>query len=96
VAASGHLKTIAVSLSKIANDLRWLASGPYCALAEIQLPETQPGSSIMPGKVNPVMCEAVLQVCARVIGNDASSRGLRHSSAISNSMSECPSSHTPC
>jgi fumarate hydratase class II len=71
VAASGHLKTIAVSLTKIANDLRWLASGPHCALAEIQLPETQPGSSIMPGKVNPVMCEAVLQVCARVIGNDA-------------------------
>jgi fumarate hydratase class II len=71
VAASSHLKTIAVSLTKIANDLRWLASGPHCALAEIQLPETQPGSSIMPGKVNPVMCEAVLQVCARVIGNDA-------------------------
>jgi fumarate hydratase, class II len=70
VAASGHLKTIAVSLTKIANDLRWLASGPHCALAEIQLPETQPGSSIMPGKVNPVMCEAMLQVCARVIGND--------------------------
>jgi fumarate hydratase, class II len=71
VEASGHLKTIAVSLTKIANDIRWLASGPQCALAEIQLPATQPGSSIMPGKVNPVMCEAVLQVCARVIGNDA-------------------------
>jgi fumarate hydratase class II len=71
VEASGHLKTIAVSLTKIANDLRWLASGPNCAIAEIHLPETQPGSSIMPGKVNPVMCEAVLQVCARVIGNDA-------------------------
>ena len=71
VAASGQLKTIAVSLTKVANDLRWLASGPNCAIAEIQLPETQPGSSIMPGKVNPVMCEAVLQVCARVIGNDA-------------------------
>ena len=71
VEASGHLKTIAVSLTKIANDIRWLASGPHCAIAEIKLPETQPGSSIMPGKVNPVMCEAVLQVCARVIGNDA-------------------------
>jgi fumarate hydratase class II len=70
VEASGHLKTIAVSLSKIANDLRWLASGPHCAIAEIQLPETQPGSSIMPGKVNPVICESVLQVCAQVIGND--------------------------
>jgi fumarate hydratase class II len=71
VEASGHLKTIAVSLTKIANDLRWLGSGPRCAISEIKLPETQPGSSIMPGKVNPVMCEAVLQVCARVIGNDA-------------------------
>jgi fumarate hydratase class II len=71
VQASGHLKTIAVSLTKIANDIRWLASGPNCAIAEIQLPETQPGSSIMPGKVNPVICESVLQVCARVIGNDA-------------------------
>lgn len=71
VEASGHLKTIAVSLTKIANDIRWLASGPNCAIAEIHLPETQPGSSIMPGKVNPVICEAVLQVCARVIGNDA-------------------------
>jgi fumarate hydratase class II len=71
VAASGHLKTIAVSLTKIANDIRWLGSGPRCAISEIKLPETQPGSSIMPGKVNPVMSEAVLQVCARVIGNDA-------------------------
>jgi fumarate hydratase, class II len=71
VQASAHLKTIAVSLTKIANDIRWLASGPHCALAEITLPETQPGSSIMPGKVNPVICESVLQVCAQVIGNDA-------------------------
>jgi len=71
VEASGHLKTIAVSLTKIANDIRWLSSGPRCAISEIKLPETQPGSSIMPGKVNPVMCEAVLQVCARIIGNDA-------------------------
>jgi len=71
VQASGQLKTIAVSLFKIANDLRWLSSGPRCGIGEILLPETQPGSSIMPGKVNPVMCESVMQVCARVIGNDA-------------------------
>jgi len=71
VQASGLLKTIAVSLFKIANDLRWLASGPRCGIGEIRLPETQPGSSIMPGKVNPVMAEAMMQVCAQVIGNDA-------------------------
>jgi fumarate hydratase class II len=71
VQASGQLKTIAVSLYKIANDIRWLASGPRCGIGEITLPETQPGSSIMPGKVNPVMCESVMQVCARVFGNDA-------------------------
>ncbi len=71
IQASGQLKTIAVSLFKIANDIRWLASGPRCGIGEILLPETQPGSSIMPGKVNPVICEAVMQVCARVIGNDA-------------------------
>ena len=71
VQASGQLKTIAVSLTKIANDIRWLGSGPRCGIGEISLPETQPGSSIMPGKVNPVMAEAVLQVCAKVIGNDA-------------------------
>ena len=71
VHASGLLKTIAVSLFKIANDIRWLASGPRCGIGEILLPETQPGSSIMPGKVNPVICESVMQVCARVIGNDA-------------------------
>ena len=70
VQASGQLKTIAVSLFKIANDLRWLSSGPRCGIGEIRLPETQPGSSIMPGKVNPVMCEAMMQVCAQVIGND--------------------------
>ncbi|MEA3188661.1 MAG: fumarate hydratase, class [Chthoniobacter sp.] len=70
VQASGQLKTIAVSLFKIANDIRWLSSGPRCGIGEIRLPETQPGSSIMPGKVNPVMCEAVMQVCAQVIGND--------------------------
>jgi fumarate hydratase class II len=70
VEASGHLKTIAVSLFKIANDIRWLGSGPRCGIGEIQLPATQPGSSIMPGKVNPVMCESVMMVCAEVIGND--------------------------
>ena len=71
VEASGQLKTIAVSLFKIANDIRWLSSGPRCGIGEIQLPATQPGSSIMPGKVNPVMCEAVMMVCSQVIGNDA-------------------------
>ena len=71
VQASGMLKTIAVSLFKIANDIRWLSSGPRCGIGEIRLPETQPGSSIMPGKVNPVMCEMLMQVSAQVIGNDA-------------------------
>jgi len=71
VEASGALKTVSVSLAKIANDIRWLASGPRCGLGEIVLPSLQPGSSIMPGKVNPVIPEAVLQVCAQVIGNDA-------------------------
>ncbi len=68
---SGVLKTTAAALFKIANDIRLMASGPRAGLAEIQLPETQPGSSIMPGKVNPVSCEALLQVCCQVIGNDA-------------------------
>jgi len=71
VEASGLVKTIAISLMKIANDIRWLASGPRCGLGEISIPATQPGSSIMPGKVNPVMSEMVLQVAAQVIGNDA-------------------------
>jgi fumarate hydratase class II len=71
VEASGALKTVAVSLIKIANDIRWLGSGPRCGLGELKLPATQPGSSIMPGKVNPVMCEMVIQVGAQVIGNDA-------------------------
>lgn len=71
VEASGELKTIAVGLIKIANDIRWLGSGPRCGLGEIKLPATQPGSSIMPGKVNPVMCEMLIQVGAQVIGNDA-------------------------
>ncbi|MFQ5669212.1 MAG: class II fumarate hydratase [Acidobacteriota bacterium] len=70
VEASGQLRTIAVSLMKIANDIRWLASGPRCGLGEIKLPATQPGSSIMPGKVNPVMAESVIQVVAQVVGND--------------------------
>jgi fumarate hydratase class II len=67
---SGALKTLAVSLTKIANDFRWLASGPRCGIGEIGLPDLQPGSSIMPGKVNPVMCESLLQVAAHVIGCD--------------------------
>jgi len=71
VEASGMLKTVAVSLIKIANDIRLLGSGPRLGLGELKLPATQPGSSIMPGKVNPVMCEMVLQVCAQVLGNDA-------------------------
>jgi fumarate hydratase class II len=71
VHVSGALKALAVSLTKIANDLRWLSSGPRCGIGEIGLPDTQPGSSIMPGKVNPVMCESVLQVAAHVIGCDA-------------------------
>ncbi len=71
VETSGALKTIAASLTKIANDLRWLASGPRCGIGEISLPSLQPGSSIMPGKVNPVIPEAVLMVAAQVIGNDA-------------------------
>ncbi|MDX1565179.1 MAG: class II fumarate hydratase [Phycisphaeraceae bacterium] len=71
VEASGLLRTIAVSLSKIANDIRWLGSGPRCGLGELILPAIQPGSSIMPGKVNPVICESVVQTAAQVIGNDA-------------------------
>ena len=71
VETSGQLKVIAVSLSKIANDIRWLGSGPRCGLGELKLPSTQPGSSIMPGKVNPVICEMAIQVACQVIGNDA-------------------------
>ncbi|MGC8551388.1 MAG: class II fumarate hydratase [Phycisphaerae bacterium] len=69
--ASGALKTIAVSLTKIANDIRWMACGPRAGFAEIEIPAVQPGSSIMPGKVNPVIAESLLMVCQRVIGNDA-------------------------
>src|SRR5262252_1972035 len=71
VEASAQLRNIAVSLFKIANDIRLLGSGPRCGIGEIQLPATQPGSSIMPGKVNPVMCESMMMVCAQVFGNDA-------------------------
>ena len=71
VEASGVLRTIAVGLNKIANDLRWMGSGPRTGLTEVFLPDLQPGSSIMPGKVNPVLCEAVCQVVAQVVGNDA-------------------------
>ena len=84
VETSGQLRTIAVGLTKIANDLRWMASGPRTGLAEITLPDLQPGSSIMPGKVNPVIPEAVLMVAAQVTGNDATvavGRGRRATSS---------------
>jgi fumarate hydratase class II len=71
VMASGALKTLACSLMKIANDLRWLASGPRCGIGELSLPENEPGSSIMPGKVNPTQCEAMTMVAVQVMGNDA-------------------------
>ncbi|MFC3626007.1 class II fumarate hydratase [Vogesella amnigena] len=70
VSAHGALKTLAVALMKIANDVRWLASGPRCGLGELLLPENEPGSSIMPGKVNPTQCEALTMVCCQVLGND--------------------------
>src|ERR1700680_2186184 len=72
VSASGAVRTVAVSLLKIANDLRWMGSGPRAGIGEIDVPAVQPGSSIMPGKVNPVIAEALTQVCAMVIGNDVS------------------------
>ena len=71
VGFSGDLKTLAVGLNKIANDIRWLGSGPRSGLGELIIPSIQPGSSIMPGKVNPVMCESLIQVCAQVIANDS-------------------------
>jgi fumarate hydratase, class II len=71
VEASGALRSAAVSLTKVANDVRWLGSGPRCGIGEIALPDLQPGSSIMPGKVNPVMPEMLLMICAQVVGNDA-------------------------
>jgi fumarate hydratase class II len=70
VSAHGALKTLAVALMKIANDVRWLASGPRCGLGELHIPENEPGSSIMPGKVNPTQCEAMTMVCCQVMGND--------------------------
>src|SRR5947199_9384856 len=70
VETSGSLNTLAVSLMKIANDIRWLGSGPRSGLGELELPETEPGSSIMPGKVNPTQCEAMTMVCCQVMGND--------------------------
>ena len=70
VECSGELRAVAVSLFTVANNIRWLGSGPRCGFHEIMIPDLQPGSSIMPGKVNPVMCESLMQVCARVIGND--------------------------
>jgi fumarate hydratase, class II len=71
VETSGVLKTVAVSLSKIANDIRWMGSGPRCGIGELVLPAVQPGSSIMPGKVNPVICESAIMVACQVVGNDA-------------------------
>ncbi len=82
VEMSGQLRTIACSFAKIANDIRWLGSGPRCGLGEIALPEVQPGSSIMPGKVNPVICESVLMVSAQVIGNDAAVTTSGHSGGV--------------
>src|SRR5262249_56610063 len=70
VAAHGALKTLAASLMKIANDIRWLASGPRCGIGELRIPENEPGSSIMPGKVNPTQSEAMTMLCAQVFGND--------------------------
>jgi fumarate hydratase class II len=70
VHAHGALKTVAASLNKIANDIRWLASGPRCGIGEITIPENEPGSSIMPGKVNPTQAEAMTMLCAQVMGND--------------------------
>src|SRR5262249_49897300 len=70
VECSGELRVVAVTLFSVANNLRWLGSGPRCGFYELLLPDRQPGSSIMPGKVNPVMCESMMQVAARVLGND--------------------------
>jgi fumarate hydratase class II len=78
---SGALRTYAVGFTKIANDVRWLGSGPRCGLGELRLPSTQPGSSIMPGKVNPVIAESALMACAQVIGHDAA---IAWSSAMGN------------
>jgi fumarate hydratase class II len=87
VEASGQLKTLAVSLMKIANDLRWMGSGPRCGLGEITLPILQPGSSMMPGKVNPVIPESTMMVCGTVIGHDAAiTTGGQHGNFELNTM----------
>jgi fumarate hydratase class II len=86
---SGSYKTAAAALMKIANDVRWLGSGPRCGIGELKLPENEPGSSIMPGKVNPTQCEALTMVCVQVMGNDARSRS-RVRSATSSSTCSSP------
>jgi len=94
VEASGQLKTIAVSLMKIVNDLRWMASGPRCGLGEITLPTLQPGSSIMPGKVNPVILESVMMICATVMGHDvAINIGGQHGNFELNTMMPMMTDH---
>ena len=89
VFASGALKSLASSGMKIANDVRWLASGPRCGLAELMIPENEPGSSIMPGKVNPTQSESLTMVAVQVMGNDAAI-GFAASQATLNSMSSSP------
>ena len=86
--AHGALKALAGDLMKIANDVRWLASGPRCGLGEITIPENEPGSSIMPGKVNPTQCEAVTMVAVQVMGNDAAI-GFAASQGNLSSMCSC-------
>ena len=94
VEASGQLKVVATSLMKIANDFRWMNSGPRCGLGEIRLPDLQPGSSIMPGKVNPVIPESVMMLCATVIGNDtAISIGGQHGNFELNTMMPMMADH---
>ena len=85
VESSAVLRTIAISLTKIANDIRWMGSGPRAGISELSLPEVQPGSSIMPGKVNPVIPESVIQVCAQVKGNDTAIAAAPPRTAISRS-----------
>jgi fumarate hydratase class II len=94
VETSGQLKTLAVSLMKIANDLRWMSSGPRCGLGEITLPDLQPGSSMMPGKVNPVIPESTMMVCATVIGHDAAiTMGGQHGNFELNTMMPIMADH---
>ena len=85
--AHGALKTLAAALTKIANDVRLLASGPRSGLGELRIPENEPGSSIMPGKVNPTQAEALTMLCAQVIGNDVAVNDRRRLRATSSSMS---------